>query len=355
MLSREGKQTDRGAVGAEFIGYNRRRREALLLQEFPHQPNCRPSVPAGLNQEIQDFALTVHGTPEIELPPSNYDDHLVQVPAFCRSWPPTLSPPRIGPTEFQDPSSNCLIRDVETTLGKQVLNVPIAQRETAIEPDGMLDDDRWKAVTTVGYLAHPETLKHLPCRSHAVNVTMPSADLAGDFRLPSYARLKDLFSQLTGKERASLLALAWYAPDLIARADILIRALGRPVMDDPALGLAPAELADCVVRTLSIPEVVAVRPRLKPEFPVYASELGEAHEEATAGVADAIAFDPDGVPEVVIDWKSDVDPSPGTLDHYRDQVRAYLDVTGAERGLVVAVTSGALIPVTPTSTPTAAP
>ena len=152
MLSREGKQRDRGAVGAEFIGYNRRRREALLLQEFPHQPNCRPSVPAGLNQEIQDFALTVHGTPEIELPPSNYDDHLVQVPAFGRSWPPTLNPPRIGPTEFQDPSSNCLIRDVETTLGKQVLNVPIAQRETAIEPDGMLDDDRWKAVTTVGYL-----------------------------------------------------------------------------------------------------------------------------------------------------------------------------------------------------------
>ncbi len=179
MLSREGKQTDRGAVGAEFIGDNRRRREALLLQEFPHQPNCRPSVPAGLNQEIQDFALTVHGTPEIELPPSNYDDHLVQVPAFGRSWPPTLNPPRIGPTEFQDPSSNCLIRDVETTLGKQVLNVPIAQRETAIEPDGMLDDDRWKAVTTVGYLAHPETLKHRPCRSHAVNVTMPSDALFG--------------------------------------------------------------------------------------------------------------------------------------------------------------------------------
>ena len=195
MLSREGKQTDRGAVGAEFIGYNRRRREALLLQEFPHQPNCRPSVPAGLNQEIQDFALTVHGTPEIELPPSNYDDHLVQVPAFGRSWPPMLNPPRIGPTEFQDPSSNCLIRDVETTLGKQVLNVPIAQRETAIEPDGMLDDDRWKAVTTVGYLAHPETLKHRPCRSHAVNVTMPPQLLLAHhlkaLKLPTFLREYD--------------------------------------------------------------------------------------------------------------------------------------------------------------------
>ena len=222
MLSREGKQTDRGAVGAEFIGYNRRRRETLLLQEFPHQPNCRPSVPAGLNQEIQDFALTVHGTPEIELPPSNYDDHLVQVPAFGRSWPPTLNPPRIGPTEFQDPSSNCLIRDVETTLGKQVLNVPIAQRETAIEPDGMLDDDRWKAVTTVGYLAHPETLKHRPCRSHAVNVTMPARELkllrvglvsvdgskfkanASKHRSVTYERAGGLIGQLEGEIAALL-------------------------------------------------------------------------------------------------------------------------------------------------------
>ena len=69
MLSGEGKQTDRGTVRAEFIGYNRRRREALLLQEFPHQPNCCPSIPTGLNKEIQDFALSVHGTPKIE-PPS---------------------------------------------------------------------------------------------------------------------------------------------------------------------------------------------------------------------------------------------------------------------------------------------
>ena len=143
-------------------------------------------------------------------------------------------------------------------------------------------------------------------------------------------------------------------PNLVARADTLIRALGRPVMGDPALGLAPAELTDCVVRALSLPEVVALRPRLKPEFPVYASEMGETHEEAMVGVADAIAFNSDGAPQVVIDWKSDVAPSPEALDHYRDQVRAYLDVTGAERGLVVAVTSGIVIPVMPTNAAAAA-
>ena len=140
-------------------------------------------------------------------------------------------------------------------------------------------------------------------------------------------------------------------PVLAARAETLIRDVGHPVKDDPAHGLVPAELAGCVVRALSIPEVAALRPRLQPEFPVYASTLTDTHEEATAGVVDAIAFGPGGSPEVVIDWKSDVDPSPDTIQHYCAQVRAYLDTTGAPRGLVVAVTSGTVVPVAPTPAP----
>ena len=76
------------------------------------------------------------------------------------------------------------------------------------------------------------------------------------------------------------------------------------------------------------------------EFPVYGSTETDTHEEATAGIVDAIAFDEDGAPQVVIDWKSDVAPSPETLEHYRAQVRAHLDMSGAERGMVVCVTSG---------------
>ena len=132
-------------------------------------------------------------------------------------------------------------------------------------------------------------------------------------------------------------------PDLRARAEVLTRALGRPVMDDPAEGLTPAELADCVVRALSLPEVAALKPRLVPEFTVYASTDAHMHEEAAAGIVDAITFGADGKPEVVIDWKSDVEPSPETVEHYRAQIRAYLDMTGAERGLVVFMTSGIAI------------
>ena len=133
---------------------------------------------------------------------------------------------------------------------------------------------------------------------------------------------------------------------LVARAESLIRALNLPVMDDPAEELAPAELAGCVVRALSLPEVTTLRPSLVPELPVYSSNETDTHEEATAGIVDAITFDANGAPQVVIDWKSDVDPSPETLEHYRAQVRAYLDMTGAERGLIITVTTGAIHYVT---------
>jgi exodeoxyribonuclease-5 len=136
-------------------------------------------------------------------------------------------------------------------------------------------------------------------------------------------------------------------PALIDRATALIQALGRPVADDPALGLSPVEIASRIDRTLTLPEIASLRSKLQPEFPVYASHLAEGEESATAGIVDAIAFGSDGSPQVVVDWKSDVEPAQETLDHYRGQVRSYLDISGAEHGLIVLLTSGTVIPVSP--------
>lgn len=143
--------------------------------------------------------------------------------------------------------------------------------------------------------------------------------------------------------------LADEAVALIDRADLLIQALGLPVKESPALGLNPAEIAACISRALALKEIAPLRQRLTAEFPVYSSTMTDAIENATTGVADAIAFRPDGTPEVVVDWKSDVDPAPEMIEHYRGQVSAYLTVTGAERGLIVLVTSGVVIPVAASS------
>jgi ATP-dependent exoDNAse (exonuclease V) beta subunit len=152
---------------------------------------------------------------------------------------------------------------------------------------------------------------------------------------------------LTGETDAAEAVLA-------ERAGDLIRALGQSPVADPATGLSADELAGCVVRTLALSEIAALRPELFAEFPVYAARTMDGHETATAGVADALALTAEGRPMVVVDWKSDVSPAPQTLDHYRAQVRAYLDMTGAERGLIVLMTTGDVITVSPTAQPVAA-
>lgn len=135
--------------------------------------------------------------------------------------------------------------------------------------------------------------------------------------------------------------------DLIERAGHLICALGQSPVADPATGLSADELAACVVRTLALPDITALRPGLLAEFPVYAAQSSDGVETAMAGIADALTIGESGRPVVVVDWKSDVNPDAQTLDHYRAQVRAYLDMTGAERGLIVLMTRGTVIAVSP--------
>ena len=142
---------------------------------------------------------------------------------------------------------------------------------------------------------------------------------------------------------------------LIARADDLIRALGRSPVSNPELGLSGQEMAGCVVRTLALPDIAPLRPGLLAEFPVYSAKMLDGAEAATVGIADALTIAPDGRPSVVVDWKSDVAPDPKTLEHYRAQVRAYLDMTGADRGLIVLMTTGAVLSVMPSRPPTSAP
>lgn len=144
---------------------------------------------------------------------------------------------------------------------------------------------------------------------------------------------------LTGETDESRSAVA-------TRAEELIRAIGKIPAGNPAAGLAPEELADCVARTLALPQIAALRPALLAELPVYAIRGEETDLVATAGVADALTVS-NGHPVVIVDWKSDVSPDHQSIEHYRSQVRSYLDATGGERGLIVLMTSGTVITVMP--------
>jgi len=126
---------------------------------------------------------------------------------------------------------------------------------------------------------------------------------------------------------------------LRARASELLAQLGVADAADAADGPSSTEMASCIERGLQLPEVLALRPFLLPEFRVYAGVLTEQRMTLTAGIADAVAINERGLVQAVIDWKSDVDPKPEQIEAYRGQVRDYLAATGAPLGLIVLLTS----------------
>jgi len=109
----------------------------------------------------------------------------------------------------------------------------------------------------------------------------------------------------------------------------------------------PAELATTIARTLALPEIAALRERLVAEVDIAALLEGEGENELTIGIADAVAITDTGAIDVVVDWKSDVDPNAATLRGYRSQMADYLSAVRAGRGMIVLMTSGRILEVQP--------
>jgi exodeoxyribonuclease-5 len=130
------------------------------------------------------------------------------------------------------------------------------------------------------------------------------------------------------------------SPALTARARTLLGQLGLENYDDPSQGPCATELAATIERTLALPEIRDLRSRLHPEFWVYSGTETDQTLSLTTGIADAVSLNDSGRIDVVVDWKSDVEPARTVVEQYRHQVRDYLDATGANRGLIVFMTSG---------------
>ena len=63
MRAGQAQVPESSSVGAELIGDEQFRREALFPEELAHQPECRPLVAAALNQHVENLALMIDGAP----------------------------------------------------------------------------------------------------------------------------------------------------------------------------------------------------------------------------------------------------------------------------------------------------
>jgi exodeoxyribonuclease-5 len=135
-------------------------------------------------------------------------------------------------------------------------------------------------------------------------------------------------------------------PEIEWRTLELLNQLGIKPVDDAKVGISPAEIAETVIRTLRLPEIERLALRLVPEHTVFGHRMAPDGEMLISGIADAIAPDDQGGIDAVIDWKSDVSPSPEAIDHYRKQINEYRRTVGAKRALLVFVTQSKVIEMT---------
>ena len=63
--------TESGIVRAITISDDRRGHEPVVLQQLAHQAQCCVLVAPGLNENVEDLAFIINGTPQIHLPTGN--------------------------------------------------------------------------------------------------------------------------------------------------------------------------------------------------------------------------------------------------------------------------------------------
>ena len=82
---------------------------------------------------------------------------------------------------MRHPSTDRPIGYGDPALSHQVLDVPEAEREAQIQPNGMLDDGWWEPIPAVTQCLHRRTLPAVRSQDHrsSPNVTNPSGRVVG--------------------------------------------------------------------------------------------------------------------------------------------------------------------------------
>ena len=86
MRAGEAPLPESRAVGAQLVGDQQLRCEALFIEQLAHQPKCRLRIAPTLNEHVEDLALVVDGAPQVHPFTGDPNDHLVEVPSCVWAW-----------------------------------------------------------------------------------------------------------------------------------------------------------------------------------------------------------------------------------------------------------------------------
>ena len=136
-------------VAAQLVGHEPHGFLSLTVQQSAEEsPRC-PRVPTGLYEDVDQITVLIHRAPEILALTVDRHEDFVQEPRIAESTLSSLQPPGVVGAELPAPLPNRLVRHDDASLRQQILDIPEAQAVSVVEPDGMADDVRRKAMPQV--------------------------------------------------------------------------------------------------------------------------------------------------------------------------------------------------------------
>src|SRR5258708_29945362 len=99
------------AVAAQLIGHDHSRHVLQALEQSFDESFRGIGIPPRLNEDIEDDAVLIHGTPKIVLYSLDANEHLVQVPFVPWSWPATAPASGKGLAKFFAPAPDRFVGD----------------------------------------------------------------------------------------------------------------------------------------------------------------------------------------------------------------------------------------------------
>ncbi len=101
------------------------------------------------NQNIDHVSILIDGPPKIEALTLDGDEEFIHVPGVAQSSLFSTQSSGVGRSEFLTPVSERFVGDKDSSLCKQVFYVSKAQGEPMVQPNGVTDDFRRKAMPSI--------------------------------------------------------------------------------------------------------------------------------------------------------------------------------------------------------------
>ncbi len=124
----------------------------LAFQQVAEEAHRRMCIASALHQHINGIAVLIHGSPEILRFALDGHKHFIKMPRITETTLSFLQFPRIGWPKLSAPLTNSFIGDGDATFGQQFFDFTETEAETMVQPDGVANNFRRKAMALVAGL-----------------------------------------------------------------------------------------------------------------------------------------------------------------------------------------------------------